>query len=44
VCITKELDYKTYLNYAGLEISSKADEKTGKNIFSITWIHNLPKE
>jgi predicted metalloprotease with PDZ domain len=44
VYTTKGLDYKTYLNYAGLELTSKVDEKTGRKSFNLNQILELTKE
>ncbi len=44
VYTTKELDYKPYLNYAGLEFTSKADEKTGKKSYTLNQIQKPTKE
>ncbi len=36
VYTTREIDYSTYLSYAGLNISDEVDKSTGKSIFTIT--------
>ncbi|MEI6596173.1 MAG: M61 family peptidase [Bacteroidota bacterium] len=44
VYTAKELDYTTYLNFAGLEISFKTDEKTGKKLYNLKKIPAATKE
>ncbi|MCU0363315.1 MAG: hypothetical protein MUE32_08160 [Bacteroidales bacterium] len=41
VYTTREIDYSTYLSYAGLNISEEADKSTGKSIFTITAKDNI---
>ncbi len=41
---TKELDYTTYLSYAGLALNIKLDGKTGKKMISLKRIDNPSKE
>jgi len=44
VYTTKELDYKTYLSYAGIDATEITDAKTGKKIFSLHRIKEPTKE
>lgn len=44
VYTTKELDYKTYLFYAGLEAIEIRDTKTGKKIFTLSRIKDPTKD
>jgi predicted metalloprotease with PDZ domain len=44
VYTTRELDYQPYLSFAGLEISIKADESTGKKLFTLKPISSPTKE
>lgn len=44
VYTTKELDYATYLSYAGLVLNMNKNEKTGKKILSLKRMDNLNKE
>jgi predicted metalloprotease with PDZ domain len=41
VYTTKEIDYSTYLSYAGLKISEVVDKNTGKRNFALTKQENL---
>lgn len=41
VCTTKEIDYATYLAYAGLKLTEGADSKTGKRKFTIARQENM---
>jgi predicted metalloprotease with PDZ domain len=41
VCTTKEIDYSTYLSYAGLKLTEGKDSKTGKRKFTINKLDNM---
>lgn len=43
VYTTKELDYNTYLSFAGLSLTTKTDDKSGKKIFALKRIENPNK-
>ncbi|MEP7322706.1 MAG: M61 family peptidase, partial [Saprospiraceae bacterium] len=44
VYITKELDYNSYLSYAGLKIDSETNAQTGKRKFMITRVDKMSSE
>jgi predicted metalloprotease with PDZ domain len=41
VYTTKEIDYLTYLSYAGLKISEEVDKNTGKRKFTLAKQENM---
>jgi predicted metalloprotease with PDZ domain len=41
VCTTKEIDYATYLAYAGLKLTEGTDSKTGKRKYTIAKQENM---
>jgi predicted metalloprotease with PDZ domain len=41
VYTTKEIDYSTYLSYAGLKLTEGTDSKSGKRKFTITRLDNM---